>query len=134
MNINSLDGSITFEGGSINRLQNRTQFLNSQFGKVAREALVNGERRQYDFEPEPGVAVTVFFQANRLDRVFLMMAMPSDSSKIQSEAFELERKTSHDAWLRVELGTPPYEYPWGAVTSNYEPRDCSSEIIVTYAT
>ncbi len=110
------------------------QFLDSSLGKNAKETLVNNERRHYEFDPEPGVAGTAFFQNNRLERVFLMMSLPSDKSKHVSEALELERKARHDAWLRDQLGPPPHEFPWGTATSDYDSRDCSSEIIVTYAT
>lgn len=132
MNISAFNGSISFKGGTIEQHQNRMQFLDSAVGKAAKEAFVNGERRQYEIDPEPGIAGTVFFEGDRMDRVFLMMSMPSDDSKQWSEACEFERKSRHDAWLRTELGKPPYEYPWGQVTSDYDPKGCASEIIIVY--
>jgi hypothetical protein len=49
-----------------------------------------------------------------------------------SEKKERARKKSHDRWLKTLLGSPPYEYPWGAVTSSFNPRSASSSIVISY--
>jgi len=68
-----------------------------------------------------------------MDRVFVLMSIPSDKGNEWTEQLELTRKAKHDSWLRAELGEPPYDYAWGNVTSDYDPRGCASEIIVSYA-
>ena len=108
-------------------------FLGTKLGRDAKEELVNEDWRHYRIEPESGIVGTIFFKGERLDRVFLLMEIPSDKGKEWTEQLELERKAKHDSWLRSELGRPPYDYAWGNVTSDYDPRGCVSEIIVTYA-
>ncbi|WP_437638501.1 hypothetical protein [Sorangium sp. So ce854] len=49
-----------------------------------------------------------------------------------SEKEEAERKASHDAWLESILGAPPYEYPWGKITSEHDPRGGYSSIVVRF--
>lgn len=62
------------------------------------------------------------------------MEIPSDKDPNGwTEAHELERKSLHDAWLLREIGKPPYIYPWGSISSEYDAKGCVSEIIVTYA-
>ena len=48
-----------------------------------------------------------------------------------SEEEEAERKKVHDAWLRQQLGPPPYEYAWGAVTS-LGTGSTTSKIVIQY--
>ena len=38
----------------------------------------------------------------------------------------------HDAWLRRELGAPPYKFAWGTVASELDEKGVASEIIVAY--
>jgi hypothetical protein len=133
MKINKLDGSILFPCGAIQRAQDREHFHATPVGKVSKNTFVNDDWRHYEFDPEPGIAGTIFFKGERIDRVFLLMSIPIDEGKEWTEELELERKSKHDQWLKTELGEPPYEYAWGKVTSNYDVRACVSEIIVTYA-
>ena len=49
-----------------------------------------------------------------------------------SESKELERKKLHDEWLKLMIGIPPYEYNWGYISSNYDPRSGSSMITIRY--
>lgn len=49
-----------------------------------------------------------------------------------SEREEAERKASHDAWLASMLGEPPYEYPWGKISSEYDPQGGYSCIVVRF--
>lgn len=92
----------------------------------------NADWTHYDIQPEPGIAATLLYEGNRLDRVILMMDTPSDRADHWSEQIELERKRNHDDWLRRELGEAPNEYDWGHVVSEYDARSCASNIIVFY--
>lgn len=87
----------------------------------------------YDIDPEPGVAGTVMFKNDRLQQVFLLLRIRTDDASQWTAELEQERKLKHDEWLRTELGAPPYEYPWGSVTSDFDLRGCVSDIIVSYA-
>lgn len=133
MRIDVFSGSISSEGGAIERTFNRVQFLKSPVGRAAKEEFVNEEWRHYHIEPEKDFAGTVLFEGERLDRIFLMMRIPSDQAEEWTAELELERKAKHDAWLRTELGAPPYTYSWGNVSSEFDAKGCTSDIIVTYA-
>lgn len=133
MNINVFDGSISFAGGNIQRSQDQAKFLASRIGSEAKAGLVNEDWKHFEIDPEPGIRGTVLFKGDRIDAVYLLMTTPTGKAREWTEELELERKSKHDAWLRQELGVPPYNYPWGNVTSDYDPRGCVSEIIITYA-
>lgn len=49
-----------------------------------------------------------------------------------SENEELNKKDKHDKWLLNNIGTPPYKYWWGEISSNYDPRSSSSMITIRY--
>jgi hypothetical protein len=132
MKIGVFDGAISFAGGEIKPHMDRAHFLDSAIGRLARERLVNDNWFHYHINPEDGIAGTVLFRGDSIDRIFLTMRLPSDDLKEWSVEQELERKAIHDAWLRDELGQPPYAFSWGSVTSDYDARGCSSEIIVVY--
>ncbi len=49
-----------------------------------------------------------------------------------SEKQEIQRKLKHDSWLARFLGNPPYNFSWGEISSNYDPRTASSSITILY--
>ena len=113
----------------------RTRFRASVLGSTSVESVVNPREDglYLTFYAEPGVAGTLIYQGERLHQVFVAMKLPSEGTGDWSIAIENERKQKHDAWLRDELGAPPYRFPWGSVESNYDAKGCASDIIVTYA-
>lgn len=134
MKFNVTDGSVTFEHGNVDRRQGREEFLATPLGKLAQPELINKEWWHLHVKPEPGVAANVLFRGDRLHQVYVLMTIPSDKDKDGwTEEHELERKALHDAWLRREIGKPPYDYAWGSIASEYDAKGCVSEIIVTYA-
>jgi len=130
--INIFDGTISFERGSIRRSIGMAQFLESPIGRSAEESLVNENWRHYGIEPEAGVAGTVLFNGNEIDRIFLAMRMDTDDSDEWTVERELERKAKHEQWLRKELGQAPYRYAWGRVVSEFDQKGLASEIIIVY--
>jgi hypothetical protein len=135
MKFGIFDGSISFEHGTLKRDTDRAAFLASALGREPRRnRLVNKEWWHITVDPEPGVAANVLFRGDRLHQVYVLMTIPSDKDKDGwTEEHELERKALHDAWLRREIGKPPYDYAWGSIASEYDAKGCVSEIIVTYA-
>ena len=109
-----------------------TQFLESPIGRSAEESLVNENWRHFGIEPEAGVAGTVLFNGDYIDRVFLAMKMDTDVSGEWTVERELERKAKHEQWLGKELGGAPYHYSWGRVVSEFDPKGLASEIIIVY--
>jgi hypothetical protein len=134
MKIDVTDGSVAFELGDVKRGQGRVEFLQSPMGKLARPELINKEWWHLHVKPELGIAANVLFRGDRLYQIYILLPIPSDNDKDGwTEEHELERKAIHDAWLRRELGKPPYEYGWGSIASEFDAKGCVSEIIVTYA-
>ncbi len=132
MKIGVFDGTVSFPSGEIRRMFNRAQFLKSPLGTQSKESLHNEECRHYDISPEPGIAGTVLFNGEILLKVFLMMVIPSDGTDEWTIELELERKSLHDRWLQDELGSPPWNYEWGRVVSEFDAKSVASEIIVVY--
>jgi hypothetical protein len=133
MKIQILDGSVQFVDGTVTKQMDRQVFLQSNLSRSSKEVVANGPWITYNFRPEPGVACDAVFKENRLQQIFLLMRIPTDDSGEWTEELELGRKRKHDEWLRSQLGMPPYEYPWGTVASEYDPRGCVSDIIVSYS-
>ena len=132
MKINVNEGTISFAAGIIEPNLDRTAFLKTPIGGAAKQMLVNAGYINYDISPEPDLTGSVVFKDDHLRKVFLLMRIPSDDSGQWTEELEQSRKAKHDEWLRAELGAPPYEYPWGSVTSDFDPRGCASDITVSY--
>jgi hypothetical protein len=132
MKISMFNGSLEFAAGRFEPRVDRAQFGVSTLGMTATATPRSEGWIEYSLQPEPGVRMTVHYHDDRLVRVLILMRIPSDQSGEWTEALEQERKKVHDDWLRTELGKPPYEYAWGSITSDYDPRGCVSEIIVAY--
>jgi len=132
MRISIFDGTVSFEHGSIRRSFDRAQFLESPVGRSAKESLANEDWKHYEIDPETGVAGTVLFKGDDIDRIFLAMRMDTDDSGEWTVEHEFERKAKHEQWLRKELGRAPYRYHWGRVVSEFDPKGLASEIIIVY--
>jgi len=133
MKIETLDGSIQFESGSLNRSLDRQEFLATEIGKGAAVRNVNKDWWHVTFHPEQTVTVKLIYKDSRLYQAYLLLEIPSDKTDNWTAEQELHRKLVHDRWLQNELGIPPYQYAWGDVVSEFDQKACVSEIIVTYA-
>lgn len=135
MKIDTNNGSISFELGCIDGHLKRSDFKSGPFASTAREQVTNAAEGwcTVSIEPERGISAGLMFRHEVLRQVFILMAIPADEAGDWTMPLELERKSRHDAWLRSELGEPPYEYPWGSIASEFDAKGCVSEIIVTYA-
>jgi hypothetical protein len=132
MKIDVSNGAVAFSSGTIGPQMRRAAFLSSPTGVASTCVLENAGYVQLHFHPESGVHANALFKDDRLDRLFVLMAIPSDDLNEWTEARELERMAVHDRWLRQELGKPPYDYPWGRVVSEYDAKGCESGIILLY--
>lgn len=132
MRISTKDGTIQFAAGQIDPGQQRDAFLANPLGRTATLFLQNANWTNYRVRPEKGVVATLLYNGAQLDRVFLLLEIPADESEAWTEDLELKRKQVHDQWLKAELGSGPYSYSWGRIVSEFDQRDCESEIIVVY--
>lgn len=126
------DGTIQFAAGQIDPGQQRDVFLATPLGRTATLSLQNANWTNYKVRPETGIVATLLYNGAQLDRVFMIMEIPADESEAWTEDLELQRKQVHDQWLRAELGSGPHDYSWGRIVSEFDQRDCASEIIVVY--
>ena len=108
-------------------------FLRSRVGASSREVVANGPWTTYSISPEPGVAASVSFENDRLRELGVQFRLPSDDTNEWSDEAEQERLVMHNAWLKAELGKPPYSYAWGEVESSFDPRGGGSDIVLHYA-
>jgi len=133
MKIQISDGSVTFADGTIGRHTDRPAFLRSRIGKSSKETLVNGPWKTYNMSPEPGVAGSAIFEGDRLRQLSVLLRLPSDDTTGWSDEAEQQRLALHDAWLKAELGEPPYRYSWGQIESSYDARGGITDIVFAYA-
>lgn len=132
MKIDTSTGTIAFSMGTIGHSLDKARFLESNIGRASRESLVTANWSHYEIDPEEGWAGTVLFEGDAIDRVFLSMKPKSEGSESWTVERELEKKAAHDNWLREALGQPPFDYPWGRVVSDFDPKGLTSEIIIVY--
>jgi len=78
--------------------------------------------------------ILYFDQNGRLDMVNIYLNEPNSevSWNSWSKEKEIEHKMVHDAWLKSELGEPPYCYKWGNISSSYNSRSGYSSIAIKY--
>jgi hypothetical protein len=133
MKIDVSDGSIFFADGTINPRLDKRAFLATRIGATSKETLINKNWVNLEISPEPGVVGTAIFDDERLWGLLLCIRLPSDDTRQWNIEREHERKVKHDEWLRAELGSPPYQYGWGEIASEFDPRGGISEIVVRYA-
>lgn len=80
------------------------------------------------------VNVTLIFDQS--DKLFMVRISLSTgvakSWENWSEDSEKKLKVTHDNFLEQHLGSPPYDYSWGVIGSNYDPRSGSSMITIRY--
>lgn len=115
MRIDAASGVLTFAAGAIEPRQDRTTFLSMPIAKTA-EAIPGGPGwRNFRFVPEPEVFASAYFLDDRLRKVSLALALPGEIKTPWGSSREQERKAHHEAWLRSQLGRPPYIYVWGEI-------------------
>jgi hypothetical protein len=133
MKVHVESGMIEFASGCIAPGVDRNAFLSSSLGIRAEVFVENEPYVTYRIRPEHGVVATVSFVGERLTQVGWIFEMSDEMEREWAEENELKRKELHDRWLAKKLGRPPYCYAWGNLTSEYDPKGCISDIIVSYA-
>jgi hypothetical protein len=70
---------------------------------------------------------------NSLNKIVLSFSEKALDWSDWSKEGELRRKENHDAFLREQLGPPPYNFSWGRVVSVIDSHDSSARISIQYA-
>jgi hypothetical protein len=125
-------GLVSFPGITIGPDMSRHEFLRTNLGESAKEGVVNAGWVTLHVKPEPGIHVSLAYKNDRLVKLEVSMELPPGDDKPWDRATEMNRKSRHDAWLRSELGNPPYEYLWGSISSWFDEKSLSSDIIILF--
>lgn len=132
MKIDPALGTVSFPDITIGPHYSRLEFLQTKLGSTAKLGVVNDGWVTLHIQPEAGIYGAVAFKDDRLVTFEASMQMPSGEVGDYDRECELRRKTYHDAWLKSELGDPPYEYSWGRVLSWFDAKSVSSDIVVIF--
>ncbi len=131
MKIDRTLGLVSFPGITIGPYLSRQEFLQMELGAAATLGVVNAGWVTLHTQPEPQIYASLAFKNDRLIKLDVTMVMPTGEAA-WDRACEMRRKAYHDAWLRSELGAPPYEYLWGTVDSFFDERSLSSGIVIIF--
>jgi hypothetical protein len=110
----------------------RDNFLSAPTSGKSTVLVENEPWISYSLEVElPGVeghldrwAAVIYFEGQTIDMVTMTLVDVKD---------EMERRKRHDSWLSSHLGPRSrYSFPWGKVSSEYDPRSSECSIYITY--
>ncbi len=132
MKIDAVLGVVSFPGITIGPHLLRQEFLQTALGATATLGVVNKGWVTLHIQPEPEIYAAVAFKNDRLITLDVSMLMPTGEAGTWDRDCEMRRKAYHDAWLKSELGNLPYEYLWGSVTSWFDEKSLSSDIIIIF--
>lgn len=131
MKIDHVLGLVSFPGITIGPHLSRQEFLRTSLGATATLGVVNAGWVTLHFQPEPQIRASLSFKDDRLVVLDAAMSMPTGEVAWDREC-ELRRKSYHDAWLKSDLGDPPYKYLWGTVDSCFDEKGMSSGIVIIF--
>jgi len=132
LKIDAILGVVSFPGITIGPHFSRQEFLETQLGTTSELGVVNDGWVTLYVQPEPEIHASLAFKDDRLIKLEASMQMPSGEVGDYDRACELRRKAYHDAWLKTELGNPPYKYLWGSVMSWFDEKSVTSDIVVLF--
>jgi len=137
--INKTNGELIIGNTVLSHNLSREDFLTSDLGAEISSGRNFSPYFNYHLKPqkigEETFIIAVYFNPKGfLEMVFLSIVKNGEISSYSnwSEEKEMETKRLHDNWLLKHLGPPPYEYRWGRISSIYDSRSASSEILIRY--
>lgn len=110
---------------------NEAEYLRSVAAKSSKKLRGSGSRQQVSSELEIGLTLG-FARTGPLQRISAQFVKIGLRGSTWSKALEDQIKSFHDAWLKEQLGKPPYQFTWGKVISVIEPHWYSANIIIDY--
>jgi hypothetical protein len=128
MLIDKLSGSLTAGEEMFPRHMLIAEFKRTKAGSGSKLGVENGPWKSYQ------VACAFMFHEQSLYQI--CMAITGESSEswdAWTEDKELERRRTHDNFLRNTLGIAPYVYAWGEVVSVLDEKSGEASIIVRYS-
>ena len=126
------------DGEIIGPALTKTTFLSGSLGQQATVFVQNREWSSYKLSDMQvfgyWFVVILFFHYERLYKITLYRLDKTEKYPDRSEKGLLEIKKKNDAILKEVLGTPPYTYVWGTVTTSVDMKGGSSIILMSYGT
>jgi hypothetical protein len=125
-------------GASIDASLLRSQFLQAPEFSDASVFLQNEPWCSYRLPPIPQTYtdLTVMLQFHQEQLVSVQFchgaACFGKSWSDWSEERELARKAFHERWLTGEVGLGPGPYPWGEISSYFDPKGGFSAVTLSY--
>lgn len=137
MKVNISTGAISIEDKTttIHPSLTRGEFIASTPG--ARPLLSNGEYTTCQFAAASGedrYVINLNFKGEFLNSVQIAKIIGSQGPDRWTSESELRRKVEHDRILLETLGSPPYSFPWGEISSIFDAKSASINISVQYRT
>jgi len=140
MTIDEPTGRITLPemGAVISPTLTRTEFLQTPAFSGASISVRHEPWCSYDVSGIPQADTELYlvfrFHGERLDTLDLSHSAPrfGTSWADWSEERELARKAFHEQWLARVLRVRPGRYPWGMISSCYDPKGGCSAILIRY--
>jgi hypothetical protein len=134
------EGILMVSGESIIRPNlKEADFVSSSLGAKAKLIVANEGFRTYRLEGilKNGIecGITLTFQEGILKTATLIPRWSEAPKKWADWSLdkELEYKEMNDRLIRESLGSPPYQYEWGNVSSTYDAKSGYSVIVFQYS-
>jgi hypothetical protein len=137
--LNTNTGGLSIKGVTLGPTFTKNEFNNSVLvHDVLKEDNYGYTRYQLNPQSIWGERWAILLYFNQKQILEIISLSLQDDEKMQSwknwsEEKELQKKTKHDLLLAQYLGSPPYQYHWGQISSQYESRSGSSHITIRYS-
>jgi len=137
MNIIKTDGTIEFEKASffVKPALTKNEFISSRIGSNSRLILSNSEYSSFSVslsDTAGDLGVSLRFDGQQIDSLGIEKMDATKNWNNWSEMAEQDKKSEYDQLLVNILGSPPYVFEWGEITSSFDPRSGSSSICIRY--
>ena len=80
-------------------------------------------------------SITLHFDQKNTLKIIMLSILPDGHLPTWdnwSKEDQLKIKSLNDKWLKTTIGRSPYNYSWGEIFSEYDPRSGSSIITIRY--
>jgi len=140
MIINKDDGEINLGEILVNPKLTFSEFKKTEYFQLFKLFVGNPPWKSYvinDIKVKLGsikyrADLVIYFKKEKIESAdFGLIEVGEDLPKWDQKTEE-HKKSYYDDLLEKTLGIPPYNYSWGKVESYYDPKGCTSGILVSY--
>ena len=99
--------------------------------------VVNGAYESYKSAPLEllsRLVIPIFhFENEKITSISLSFTSGAIGWNSNTKEQEKKKKIDQDHWLKDSMNqSPPYNFDWGEIESNFDPRSCSSSVVITF--